>query len=254
MLVEAGTLRHDPVEAEEPPREGHGSILYCGLANEAEDQVTIRLVDSKAQRHRATSLLNRMYSWRGYSTHQLSSMNGCDTFAAYSGECLIGTLTLQVDSPFGLQADGTFKQEIDSFRAAPGAKLSELTRFAFSPSIRSRPILAALFHIIFMFGSRRYGCTDLLIEVNPRHVRFYEVMLGFSRVGSVKTNPSVDAPAQLMWLKISEIRRRIDLHTGNATVEGHSLYRYFFSKEEERRILAGMTGLTRDRPVLTKAA
>ena len=36
-----------------------------------------------------------------------------------------------------------------------------------------------LFHIAYIFARRMHDRTDLLIEVNPRHVRFYERMLGF---------------------------------------------------------------------------
>lgn len=203
----------------------------------APEAITIRLANCDGQRNRANMLLNRMYSWRGYgSNHQLPSAPNCVTFAASSHQDVIGTLTLTVDSSSGLAADRTFKREIDQFREAPGAKLCELTKFAFDTDSPAQPRLAALFHIIFIYGSMHYDCTDLFIEVNPRHRRFYEVMLGFKRVGTPRTNTTVGAPAQLMWLNVAEIRRYIDKHAGVDREAGRSLYPYFFSAKEEEGI------------------
>ena len=223
----------------------HTIVLPSG-AGERQDSLTIRLADCDGQRSRANMLLNRMYSWRGYgSGHKLPTAPNCVTFTASSGDDVIGTLTLSVDSAAGLGADRTFADVIDRFRGAPGAKLCELTRFAFDTSSPARPRLAALFHIIFIYGSMHYDCTDLFIEVNPRHSRFYEVMLGFTRVGTPRTNAAVDAPAQLMWLNVGDIRRQIDKHAGKASGSGRSLYAHFFSAKDETGIygrLAGMRG------------
>lgn len=243
MLLTAESLRSFQDRATElnRSRRSRSSLHTLHLPNQEGKQepetITIGLADSDDQRNLATMLVNRMYSWRGYgSNHRLSSAAHSVTFAASSSDEVIGTLTLTVDSPSGLALDKTFKEEMDSFRSKPGAKLCELTKFAFDASGPSKQILAALFHIIFIYGSRRYNCTDLFIEVNPRHCRFYEAMLGFQRVGSLKTNMAVDAPAQLMWLKVSDIRLYIDKHVNDGCKNGRSLYPYFFSPEEERDI------------------
>jgi hypothetical protein len=204
--------------------------------------MTIRLADCDGQRNRANMLLKRMYSWRGYgSDHALPTAPNCVTFTATSGEDTIGTLTLNVDSAAGLAADKTFPAEIEEFRQAPGARLCELTKFAFDTSSPARPRLAALFHIIFIYGSMHYDCTDLFIEVNPRHARFYEAMLGFVRVGEARTNSSVKAPSQLMWLNVGDIRRQIDKHAGDKA--SRSLYADFFSAKEEAGIYGRLAGL-----------
>lgn len=213
-----------------------------------EDSLTIRLADCDGQRSRANMLLQRMYSWRGYgSDHELPSTPNCITFTATSQEAVVGTLTLTVDSPAGLAVDRTFKDEIDRFREAPGARLCELTKFAFDTSTPARPRLAALFHIIFIYGSMHYDCTDLFIEVNPRHRRFYEVMLGFTRVGDPRSNDSVGAPSQLMWLNVGNIRRMIDRHAGQPAANDRSLYTHFFSSKEEQGIYGRLAGRTQDR-------
>jgi hypothetical protein len=208
---------------------------------QAQDSLTIRLADCDGHRNRANMLLNRMYSWRGYGAdHKLPVAPNVVTFTASSGDDVIGTLTLTVDSAAGLAADRTFADEIEEFRRAPGAKLCELTKFAFDTSSPARPRLAALFHLVFIYGSMHFDCTDLFIEVNPRHARFYEVMLGFSRVGTARSNASVNAPAQLMWLNVGDIRRHIDKHAG--TGSSRSLYAHFFSAREEAGIYGRLAG------------
>lgn len=201
-------------------------------------------------------LLSRMYSWRGYgASHSLPSTPNCVTFTAAADEDVIGTLTLTVDSAGGLACDRLFKDELDNFRAAPGASLCELTKFAFDTSLPARPRLAALFHIIFIFGSLHYDCTDLFIEVNPRHRRFYQAMLGFTPLGSPKMNPVVNAPAQLMWLNVADIRSKIRQYAGDDRSAGRTLYAEFFSPEEEQGIyrrLAAATARSTDTTTLSR--
>jgi hypothetical protein len=204
--------------------------------------IAVRLADCDGLRSQANLLINRMYAWRGYGDdHQLAGGEHCVTFTASSQDEVIGTLTLTVDTPAGLSTDHTFKEELDEFRKVPGVRLCELTKFAVDPETKSPPALAALFHVIFIYGMQRFDCTDLFIEVHPRHVRFYEAMLGFKRVGPPKVDASVtwwpaDTPVQLMRLKVSDIRSQIDRHAGRTTRDGRSLYPYFFSPEEERAI------------------
>lgn len=201
--------------------------------------IAIRLAKCDGQKSRAKVLLNRMYSSRGYGAdHQLPSAPSCVTFVATSGDDLIGTLTLTIDSPLGLALDRTFGSEIDQLRGN-GARLCELTKFAFETSAPARPRLAALFHIIFIYESMHFGCTDVFIEVNPGHRRFYEVMLGFTSVGDPRENVSVCAPSQLMRLNLDAMRRFIDARGRSGGVEAsRSLYSNFFSREEEEGIRA----------------
>jgi hypothetical protein len=58
-------------------------------------------------------------------------------------------------------------------------------------------------------------------------------MLGFTSVGEPRTNERVNAPSQLMWLNVGDIRRYIDRHAGDERRSGRSLYPFFFSRKEE---------------------
>lgn len=222
----------------------HRITLPALASEEAERTITVRLADSNTSRNSAKMLINRRYSWRGYGDkHRLSDSASHSTFTASTEDQTIGTITLAVDSLSGLAADVTFKDEIDKFRTVSGSKVCELTKLAFDSELPSKPLLAALFHIVFIHGQLKYNCTDLFIEVNPRHRRFYEAMLGFATVGPQRHNQSVSAPSQLMWLKVSNIRKRID-EAMNPLREQicRSLYPFFFSSIEERVIHSRLRG------------
>jgi len=200
--------------------------------------VAIRLVENAETLDAARDLLNSRYVRKGYGgDHRIPASTHHLTFTAEVDDAIGGTITLAVDSERGLAADKTFKEELDTLRALPGAKLCELTKFAFSDAIHSRELMAALFHVVFVYGSRTHACTHLLIELNPRHVRFYEAMLGFSRLGEPQFNASCGISAQLMMLEVAEIRRQIDRHAGAPAGRGmHSLYPLFFEPVAENAI------------------
>jgi len=210
---------------------------------EAQEQVgeqnllEVKLARSDTDREQARGLINRMYDWRGYGhDHLIPQSEGHSTFLASLDKSLVGTITLAVDIGDGLAADAIFRDELNTFRRVPDASLCELTKFAFDTEIPSRKLLASLFHIVFIYGTRHHRCTHLFIEVNPRHRRFYEAMLGFQPVGSVRTNESVQAPAQLMWLEVSNIAALISEQAGRDGANNRSLYPLFLSRRDEHDV------------------
>lgn len=200
--------------------------------------LALRLAETSEDREGAGQLLNRRFGWRGYgSEHQIPDDESHTTFIALADEEIVGTITLGVDAPGGLAADSVFKDEIDRFRAAPGAQVCELIKFAFETELPDQQNLAMLFHTVFLYGLQNHRCTDLFIEVNPRHRRFYQNMLGFTAVGDLRTNPSVDAPSQLMWLNVSDVAESIaSYRSGVSITRTRSLYSLFLSQSEERAI------------------
>ncbi len=172
-----------------PSDEGRGQKVFwaCELDEPGhilvlrgnEKSFKIRLADTEAGRNSASMLIKKMYAWRGYAgAHDVPSNPNRITLTASDKDTVVGTITLNLDSPVGLLADDIFKAEIDAYRQ-PGAKLCELTKLAIDSSIRSMSMLAALFHIAFIYGRRLHRCTAVFIEVNPRHLHFYQRMLGF---------------------------------------------------------------------------
>ena len=80
----------------------------------------------------------------------------------------------------------------------------------------------------------------LVIEVNPRHVRYYERMLGFRVIAPARMNRSVNAPAVLLVADFSSIVRQIGEFGGqpDRAADERSLYPFFFSIPEEAGILS----------------
>ncbi len=198
----------------------------------------IRLADTESGRNSASMLINKMYSWRGYAgSHQVTQSPNRITLTAFMREALIGTVTLSIDSTVGLLADETFKDEIDRYRGKD-RKLCELTKLAFDVEVKSAFAFASLFHICFIYARRLHQCTDAFIEVNPRHRRYYERMLGFRQKGELRTNTRVDAPAYLLWIGLDDMEDQIKKYGGTSdhAEATRSLYPYFFSPREEEGI------------------
>lgn len=225
--------------------------------------IALSVAETRDEKAQATELLNRRFGWRGYgSDHKLGSGAQNTTFLAQLDEEIVGTITLGVDGLEGLGIDAVFKDEIDKFRAAPGVLVCELKKFAFDHHDKdySNISLASLFHIVYLYSKGRHDCTDLFIEVNPRHRRFYQAMLGFTPIGEMRTNESVGAPSQLMWLNISKIAEQI-AHHRTAGHKSRSLYALFLSEAEEtlvksrldlRRNFPGMDRCMIKRPLPVK--
>jgi hypothetical protein len=205
------------------------------------DSYGIRLTDTADGRNSASMLINKMYAWRGYAgTHQFNDDPNRITLTATDKGDVVGTLTIGIDSPIGLMADQIFKEELDAHRNR-GARLCEFTKLAFDPSVRSKTSLANLFHLAVIYARDIHECTDIVIEVNPRHRRFYERMLGFEQEGGLKINARVQAPAFLLRVNLDFVSEQIRKYGGTFSAEGaateRSFYPYFFSPREERGII-----------------
>lgn len=206
-----------------------------------DDSLGIRLTDTAEGRNSASMLVKRMYARRGYAgtRHFLDEHNRVTLTATDAGE-VVGTVTIGIDSELGLMADELFKDILDEHRAR-GARLCECTKLAFDLSEQSRVPLANVFHLALIYARDLYDCTDVVIEINPRHLRFYERMLGFKQQGELKINPRVNAPAYLMHLSLDYVTEQIAKFGGTFdTAAGsteRSLYPCFFSPREERGII-----------------
>lgn len=217
-----------------------------------DDSYGIRLTDTSDGRNSASMLINRMYAWRGYSgDHQPSNDPNRITLTATDKGEVVGTLSIGIDSEVGLMADEVFGAELDAHRAN-GARLCEFTKFAFDPSVRSKTALANVFHLAVIYARDMHGCTDIIIEVNPRHRRFYERMLGFRKEGELKINTRVDAPAYLLRVNLNYVTEQISIFGGTFAADGEteerSFYPYFFSPREERGIINRLLRMDESHP------
>jgi len=198
----------------------------------------IRAADIDEQRNSASMLISKMYTWRGYSgNHTVGNDPNRITLTATSKGEVIGTLSLNLDSDMGILCDQVFKDHIDPYRA--DGKVCEIIKLAIDPGVKSKAVLASLFHVAFIYARDLHGCSDIFIEVNPRHRRFYETMLDFVVECESRPNPRVDAPAVLLRGNTSVGTRRIAevAGQGDHAVGDRSLFPYFFSPREEVGII-----------------
>ena len=204
----------------------------------------IRLAGSH-ESHRAASLLvQQRYAKRGYRASSTPANPNVWTFAAYDEGRLAGTMTVRLDSCEGVAADELYRDEIDSIRR-DRHRICEFTRLAISTSRRSQPVLAGLFHTVYLFAWRVRNFDYVVIEVNPRHVGFYRRSLGFNVIGAERHNPRVDAPAVLMGISFKDIAHHLHRHTSLVMrpTKARSLYAYGFSPTEEAGVLGRLRAL-----------
>jgi hypothetical protein len=208
----------------------------------------IRAANSEGHRSSANILVRRMYAWRGYQTTSVATPRAESdnriTLVAVGHDETIGTISIGFDDgPWGLFVDDLFPDEVASLRGE-GRRICEFTKLAMDSIVRSKCVLASLFHVAYIYAHRLKGFDSLLIEVNPRHVRYYEKMLGFKTIGPERLNRRVNAPAVLMCLDFSHAHEQIKRFGGNPKMSAveRSLYPYFFSIKEEAGIVGRLSG------------
>lgn len=203
----------------------------------------VRLATTEDRRKSASLLIEKMYSWRGYDADILHQDPSRITLVAHQENKLAGTVTLGLDGPKGLVVDELYKTEIDALRIK-GRRIAELTKLAVDESTASKSVLAALFHIAFIYAFHIHKYTDFVIEVNPRHEIFYKRMLGFNRIGEERMCLRVGAPAVLLHLDLDYIDQKIaELGGVLPPPPGErSLYPYGFSKQDELGIAQRLQG------------
>lgn len=205
------------------------------------DKFRVRMLSGDTNRRRESSLLiEKMYSWRGYRSHApLEQQPNRLTLTAEFNGHIYGTITVNVDSPMGLGVDETFPEEVRALREQ-GRKLCEIGKFAVEQTVRSKRLLMTMFHLTYIYAHHLLGCTDLLIEVNPRHALFYLRALHFARVGKEHVCHRVGAPAVLLHLECARVASLLREFGGRwrEHPEEKSLYKYGFHPDEESAIVA----------------
>ena len=192
----------------------------------------VQVVDSEASRAATHQLVHDRYSRRGYRVSDYCQQSPHQTtIAVLTGCAIVGTATLQVDSPLGVGADAVFKDHVDVYRHE-GASVCEITHFALARGVRSEIVLAAVFHFLYILAFHLRRCSHIFIEVNPRHRRFYETVFGFECITPIRINPRVNAPAYLLQVRTDHLASRIFHPTDNLE------FPRFYSAGEEQRIRA----------------
>lgn len=199
-----------------PPRaraDGLGDLRGLSLVTTGPELVRAKVASTAGEIAAAASLVESRYAWRGYAV-QPHDRAAAITVVATGDAGTLGTLTLRADGPSGLAADEGYRETLNLARKA-GRRLCELTRLAIDADAAWRPTLVSLIGLAYLAGRTLHQVTDVFVEVNPRHVRFYQRMFGFVAAAGQRMCPRVGAPAVLLRLELDRFEarlRQIGLH------------------------------------------
>jgi hypothetical protein len=209
----------------------------------------ILVAADRETRERAYALAHRIYRRSGYvpedgqrlcvSPHD-ASQHTLTLLAqdAQGNDC--ATISLVFDSQHhGLPCDEIYRNEVDALRAS-GCRLAEVTRLAIDDSCSgAKVLLLHLFNQCYIFARIVRNQTDLLVEVNPRHVKYYQRLLRFQQAGPERPCSRVQgAPALLLRLNFDQIEETV-IHSGctqGRDLQGERLHPYPYTKPEESAI------------------
>lgn len=158
----------------------------------------------------AEELVRRRYAWRGYalSWDARAAAAPIVTLLAQSDEDVLGTLTVRPAGRQGLLAEDSYGAEIESLRRS-GRRVGELIRLAIEEHADWRASLDALVQSAYVVTRFMHALTDVVIEVNPRHARFYQRVFGFVTAAAERFCSRVGAPSVLMLLDLEQFGRRL---------------------------------------------
>jgi hypothetical protein len=223
-----------PISLNIPEQEGTREFAH------EDREFRIRLANTEERRESANILINKMYSWRGYDNAGASGStpNRITLIASGASGEVIGTISIGMDSPAGLFADEMYHEELEALRNQ-GRKVCEFNKLAIDTTIKSKRILSSLLHVAYLYPYGLFGYTDGVLEVNPRHVKFYEKMMGFTQIGPERICPRVHAPGVLLRTNFAYVNEQVEEYGGLMDkADGvKSLYPYFFTKADEAGIL-----------------
>lgn len=196
----------------------------------------IRLAGSAGERGASGRLVRKMYGWRGYAVERSAADTGALTLLAEWRDRVVGTIGVALDGAAGLPADDNFRDALDLLRAQ-GRGLAEPSRLAIDAGMSKR-VFASMIHVSYLYAHVLHGYSDYVIEVNPRHLGFYQRMLGFEQMGPVRPCARVGAPAVLLRLPLASMGAQIRACGGRPELQSRerSLYPFFFAPADEAGI------------------
>ena len=171
------------------------------------DGVVYKIADCREEREDGFRLIHDAYSRNGLMKPNDSGMRitpyhllpTSDLFVAYHQGVVIYTMTLISDDEKGIPLESVFKREVMERREASGAYLAEVSCLASRSGYFPR---GEMYHVfvrlagLMVQSARENGVERLLIACHPRHARFYEGWLGFTRISEPRHYAAVqDQPA-----------------------------------------------------------
>lgn len=209
--------------------------------NDLTEALTVEPAHTEERREAANVLLQDRYGWRGYAGSNIPNFDGTNHLplvATCRGQS-IGTLTVSLDGPKGLGCETTFPEEVRALRDS-GRRLCEFTRLAIHPEGGSRQAIASLFQVAYLVATKLGEADAVMLEVNPRHVAYYQRIIGAAVLAEERFHERAQAPAVLLSIACDDVRERISKGASALPVVSarRSLYTLALSPLEESAILS----------------
>jgi hypothetical protein len=144
-----------------------------------------------------------------YQIHTTEQAAGPRTavILACLGPLLVGTLSIYSDENQGLPLDSVYRREVDALRMS--GTVMEIGMFADRREHMNRSTdgLFELMRFAFYFAVHM-RIDHAIIGVHPRHAPFYMRLLGFQRLGAVRSYPTVrDRAVVLLGVNVKHAMR-----------------------------------------------
>ncbi len=207
------------------------ALLECRLGEL--DRPAVKIAETEEECHGAFRLLYGEYLRSGYTAprpdgmlySRWSLLPGTSIFVFKSYLDVVGTMSHIMDSPlFGLPMDAVYKDRIDELRAQ-GRRVAEVGALATLRERRWSNAMIYLSKALFQFA-RLSGVNDLVVMVNPKHVRFYTDILLFTPLGEQRDYDKVGAPAVALRADLDSMERDLLVAYGGNDFDT-DLYTFF---------------------------
>ncbi len=224
--------------------------------SDAESPFAIQVASDRRTRERAYNLAYHVYRDRGLVSFDPLQMVTSPWDATPHTLTLLAvdretgedaaTMSIVLDAE-GLPSQEIYSDEIDSLRR-DGRLCVEVTRLAIAGKYRnSRELFIRMTNIISIFSRCVWHATDWVIEVNPRHAKFYKRFYLFEQIGDEKECDRVEgAPAVLMRMDlelqarvIEEVAGRDDTRSSRYSRTLYRRYKPYAKEADTAKLLHG---------------
>lgn len=195
--------------------------------------IVVRLADDANEIARANRLVYRNYVDDGFwsddrtqlKTNPFLHTPWRTVFVMFDGETLIGTMSMIRDSTNGLPSDGTQSKLIAKLRR-PNMLLAEVSAFAMDRTTSSRRLVLFLVSYAMQYGYYYLGIDQLIASCTPEHARFYQTILGFTKVSDLTYYDYSHATGYLLNFDLANGHRTLAAKYPPDSKTGQSFYRF----------------------------